>query len=169
MQKIQNSNITFDDRHALPIECRQCGKSFIRKWFNNCYCSKSCGQKWDYLKHKAGTEKERARCREKSKRLQHNISNRFQVYKRNAINAGLEFELTKELLAKFTAEPCFYCGIETPVNGVDRVDSSLGYIKGNMVSCCKYCNRAKSDLTQVAFYEMCARVTKNHPVPITFG
>ena len=31
-------------------------------------------------------------------------------------------------------------------NGVDRVDSSLGYIEENCVPCCKFCNYAKRAL-----------------------
>lgn len=30
-------------------------------------------------------------------------------------------------------------------NGIDRVDNSLGYIEGNVRSCCKKCNSVKSD------------------------
>ena len=31
------------------------------------------------------------------------------------------------------------------VNGIDRLDNTLGYVKGNVVPCCKICNYAKSD------------------------
>ena len=61
--------------------------------------------------------------------------------------------------------PCWYCG-DTPIsgywenssykrewhepfisNGIDRVDNSKGYIKGNIMPCCIRCNRAKNDMT----------------------
>lgn len=29
-------------------------------------------------------------------------------------------------------------------NGLDRVDSNLGYVAGNVVPCCRWCNQAKS-------------------------
>lgn len=32
-------------------------------------------------------------------------------------------------------------------NGIDRIDSAIGYIVSNCVPCCKYCNFAKYDLS----------------------
>lgn len=150
------------------IKCKECETEFERTGRNQKFCSRRCYNKKDYRLNRKGSERERERCREKAKRLQHSITNRFLVYKRNATLAGLEFMLTKEILAEFTNKPCFYCGVKTPVNGVDRVDSSKGYVEGNMVSCCKYCNRAKSDLSQAEFFALCARVYQLHTVPITF-
>jgi hypothetical protein len=37
------------------------------------------------------------------------------------------------------------------LNGIDRIDSKLGYVEGNVVSCCKICNSAKGDLTLAEF------------------
>lgn len=57
---------------------------------------------------------------------------------------------------------CFYCDSEPSnmisqygfkYNGLDRVDSSKGYSLSNVVTCCKICNRAKSDLSQKDFYD----------------
>ena len=31
-------------------------------------------------------------------------------------------------------------------NGIDRLDSSLGYTKDNIVTCCKICNYAKNKM-----------------------
>lgn len=33
--------------------------------------------------------------------------------------------------------------MEFVYNGIDRMDNSLGYISGNVVTCCQICNRAK--------------------------
>lgn len=38
-------------------------------------------------------------------------------------------------------------------NGVDRIDSAIGYEPGNVVPCCKYCNMAKSDRSRNDFLE----------------
>ncbi len=44
------------------------------------------------------------------------------------------------------------------MNGVDRVDSSRGYVKDNVVSCCKHCNLAKRDRTAEDFIKHCRKV-----------
>lgn len=43
-------------------------------------------------------------------------------------------------------------------NGIDRINSELGYIQGNVVSCCKYCNMAKSNYSQEDFLFWAERV-----------
>lgn len=44
------------------------------------------------------------------------------------------------------------------VNGVDRIDSSKGYLFDNCVSCCGQCNIAKSDYTKEEFIAMASRI-----------
>lgn len=76
---------------------------------------------------------------------------------------GKEFSLTDEEFYTLTFSDCFYCGAE-PLqelktksgaagkssrvaflyNGIDRVDNSKGYIQGNCVTACGYCNIAKN-------------------------
>ena len=88
------------------------------------------------------------------------------VYKKHAKDRGFTFNLDYDYFKELTKGNCFYCGIEplqvyqlknpktgkirsgVPVlyNGVDRVDSNKGYFKDNVVTCCKVCNRAKSNL-----------------------
>lgn len=49
--------------------------------------------------------------------------------------------------------PCFYCGGKLPETGcgLDRIDSSLGYLSNNVRPCCRICNQAKSDLQENEF------------------
>ena len=69
--------------------------------------------------------------------------------------------------------PCIYCGMEysktledrrndskkcglisdtvIKINGLDRIDSNVGYTSENTVPCCKYCNTAKNTMTQQEF------------------
>lgn len=76
-----------------------------------------------------------------------------------------DFELTLEQFSKLIHNNCVYCGAppeknsdfyqslrrksvdDVPVNGIDRIDSNKGYIIGNCVPCCSYCNRMKSDIS----------------------
>ncbi len=61
---------------------------------------------------------------------------------------------------------CHYCGCQSKaitkpnnkfcvvgLNGLDRIDSSLGYTVENCVPCCTNCNRAKAQMSLDAFRE----------------
>jgi hypothetical protein len=84
---------------------------------------------------------------------------------------------TFSLLSK---SKCKYCGLEhskeiedrlsetnskkrlsdevLKINGIDRIDSSIGYTKENSVTCCKYCNFAKHTMSEDDFYKWIRRV-----------
>ena len=44
------------------------------------------------------------------------------------------------------------------INGIDRVDSNIGYTIENSVPCCKYCNFAKHTMSEDDFYKWIRRV-----------
>ena len=81
----------------------------------------------------------------------------WEAMHRRAKSGGLEWRLSQEQVRSLTGQACVYCGLEPSMvsgaglglngyyiyNGLDRVDSSLGYIPENVVSCCKDCNLAK--------------------------
>jgi len=46
-------------------------------------------------------------------------------------------------------------------NGVDRIDSTKGYIKDNLVPCCEICNKAKSNLDIEIFLNWVNRIKKH--------
>lgn len=88
------------------------------------------------------------------------INTLYREYKDGAHNRKLVFNLTHEEFLKLINGSCYYCGempeerIKTSskgnkytisVNGIDRLDSSKGYTIDNCVSCCTFCNRAKSN------------------------
>lgn len=80
----------------------------------------------------------------------------------NARSRRLEYSLTDDELSFIWLQACVYCetlggnqmrgrnrGRSTmellqQYNGLDRVDSNLGYVAGNVVPCCRWCNQAKS-------------------------
>lgn len=90
-------------------------------------------------------------------------------YKRNAETRGYEWSLTDEQAHELTQGDCHYCGTAPAqharattspfiYNGLDRVDNRLGYIAGNVVSCCFECNDAKGSLSAAGFLKLAARV-----------
>jgi len=80
----------------------------------------------------------------------------YATYKSAVIHKGRKFEIEFEKFRQIVSSNCHYCGVSPGSipkkstatyarNGIDRVDSGIGYITGNMVPCCWMCNRAKSD------------------------
>jgi hypothetical protein len=102
----------------------------------------------------------------------HKVKYNHQV--NQARKRGLEFSLTDEELDLLWSQNCTYCGTppsnrmrcinsrgkqeEFVYSGLDRVDSSMGYVVGNVVPCCKPCNRAKSDMGLEEFLDWIRRV-----------
>jgi len=91
-------------------------------------------------------------------------------------NKVIDFFTFKEL----SKSKCKYCGLEhskeiedrlsersegkklsnnvIKINGIDRVDSGIGYTKENSVACCKFCNFAKHTMSKDDFYKWIKRV-----------
>ena len=82
-----------------------------------------------------------------------NIKIHYSNYIRCARDKNLEFEISQENFDKLVKEPCYYCDViqERGFNGVDRLDSTVGYTMDNCVSCCKTCNYMKCSLSVDVF------------------
>jgi hypothetical protein len=89
-------------------------------------------------------------------------------YKNGARTRNLEWEIADDEAWGLMQSNCYWCGdpplVTTfwsgdrktrtatwPVNGIDRLESGIGYVEGNCVACCSKCNRAKADLTKKQF------------------
>lgn len=108
----------------------------------------------------------------------------YGAYKRNAVKfRGVAFELTKDQFRKITQMDCHYCGVKPSYirdgdalrskgkssgfytyNGVDRIDSSIGYVHGNIVPCCGRCNKMKNDMQVSEFFSHIEKIL-NHSAP----
>ena len=53
------------------------------------------------------------------------------------------------------------CGSRMTYGGIDRIDSSSGYITGNVRPCCRRCNVAKSDMSSDDFIEHARRIVRH--------
>lgn len=58
---------------------------------------------------------------------------------------------------KFWDGNCEYCGTKEKL-GVDRIDNTKGYIKGNCVTCCKWCNMMKKNLSVEDFIKHITKI-----------
>jgi len=78
-----------------------------------------------------------------------NINIHYSNYIRCATrDKNLDFEISQEEFNKLVIEPCYYCDViqERGFNGIDRLDSNIGYVADNCMSCCKICNYMKCSL-----------------------
>jgi hypothetical protein len=81
-------------------------------------------------------------------------------YKQSAKNRRLLYSLTDEDALKLISSECYYCNVPL-AKGIDRIDSSGGYISGNVLPCCKLCNIIKLDLSIDDFYDMVNSIYRN--------
>jgi hypothetical protein len=103
-----------------------------------------------------------------------NFNEIFKNYKHSADQKGLVFKLGKDEFKKLTKQNCIYCGSEPnkisymrnrelkygyyKYNGLDRLDSSVGYIIDNIVPCCQRCNFMKMKMLKDEFLEQVEKI-----------
>ena len=114
----------------------------------------------------------------------------LQCYQIHAKERNLEWCLTDEQFRVLTSSPCYYTG-RVPsqefisshshyrrrkyalppnsggvyvYNGVDRLDSAVGYTLENCVPACKDANLAKQSLSEAEFIQLCKEVAQHHQV-----
>jgi hypothetical protein len=92
---------------------------------------------------------------EMNEKQRNNIYKYYQVYKNSAILKQLAFEITEEEYLSIVKSPCNYCGLlqEKGFNGIDRLNSTIGYVSDNCVSCCAMCNYMKKSLHKDIFVQ----------------
>lgn len=107
------------------------------------------------------------------------INKFYNNYKQTASRRRLNFNLSLDEFIFIINDSCYYCGIEPSLrkfmgsnkkykslkcNGIDRIDNNIGYELNNCVSCCSFCNRAKSDNSLQEFQEWIKRLIKFNKV-----
>ncbi len=118
---------------------------------------KSCGCKNKEVRKQNGL----------NKRLEFGFSakkNLLSSYICSARSRDIEFKLSEDEFYWLTQQNCSYCNSgllgESKTytnngsylyNGIDRVDSKIGYIFENCVPCCKFCNMAKKNYSVEEF------------------
>ena len=82
--------------------------------------------------------------------------------KNRARRKGIPYALTDEVFEALVRDNCYYCGVSpNPINGIDRIDSSGGYIEGNVVTACGKCNKAKNNMSIIKFENWAIKVAQN--------
>jgi hypothetical protein len=125
-----------------------------------------------------------------SKKIAHNklpdgeaaFNTLYRSYFKNAQQRELSFDLDKDVFKSITKMDCHYCGqppnnhypsigttrssakktiTQYQYNGIDRVNSKLGYSIDNCVPACSVCNYMKKSLSFGDFKQHIARIYKN--------
>lgn len=122
-----------------------------------------CGTEgWYFLSNLSSNRSTRCKdCKRQSS--EHKI---WKSVQRTALRRGLEWNLSYEEWFELAFADCYYCGTGpsnflygTKYNGIDRIDSSVKfYDADNVVTACRICNRAKSDLSAEEFNDWIKRV-----------
>lgn len=95
------------------------------------------------------------------------INSKYSSYKSNASYRKIPFNITKEFFRDTIFKNCVYCssppgdpcfcrknGFKDEfvlLNGIDRVDNTIGYNEENCVPCCANCNSSKLELSKKDF------------------
>jgi hypothetical protein len=98
----------------------------------------------------------------------------YLTYINSAKRRGYPFELNKEHFRALVTNNCSFCNRPPKqvnktksssfvYNGIDREDNSKGYVKGNVYTCCKFCNYAKGTQTMRQFRNTMVCWVNNHP------
>ena len=96
-------------------------------------------------------------------------------YKRGADKRKLEYKLTTDQFTKLVTGECLYCGdsLSSKVKGqgktsgdflytgIDRIDSEVGYLIENCVSCCWMCNNMKNKHSVDDFLNHISKIYKH--------
>lgn len=99
------------------------------------------------------------------------INKSYQCYRYWAKKRGYSFNLKIEEFTKIILQPCHYCGdksskilqnkgkdVLVEANGVDRLNSKIGYEVSNCVPCCGMCNKMKSIFIESEFLNQCLKI-----------
>ena len=97
--------------------------------------------------------------------FQNTKSVKYSLSKLSAISRNIPFDVSKEYFDTKKQECCYLCGkqnSEGHQNGIDRVDSSIGYVESNMQSCCGTCNYMKNNYSLESFLKKCSLIVTHH-------
>jgi hypothetical protein len=93
---------------------------------------------------------------------------------------NFDVQVTEEQIYEVVTQNCFYCGEPpssfpihgyknkepkrgtVPYTGVDRIDSSIGYLPGNIRPCCAVCNTMKLDYIDSVFFNKIKQIYCTH-------
>jgi len=131
------------------------------------------------IPHKDASE---IKCYKRGTRGMAGLKVSYCVYKVNARRDNRVFELSFDDYVDIVKKRCFYCNKKPStkvysrckstsyatrmwgmscVNGIDRIDSKMGYLKKNVRPCCTECNFLKQDRSEREFRNIIKAIYKH--------
>jgi hypothetical protein len=170
---------------VIDMENERVGRLFVMKrsarkehsayWVCRCDCGKLIEVSGTDLRRSLRKGQERS-CGCARHNPDAEIRRAYTTYRHNAKSRYLAFDLSLESFTALVLKACTYCGAtpevrtdkrsalfktRRPMHGVDRIAPELGYIEGNVVPCCEYCNVMKWDRSFQAFLKHCKRIVSH--------
>jgi len=135
--------------------CVNCGKDYEQFITRYNKPSKICKECNNY--NKTQDTKRKIRTRNFKNESFKNLERYYSVYINSATKRNLTISLEFDDFKKMVLSPCYYCKYfkEEEVNGIDRLNNSIGYEKNNCVPCCTTCNMMKWIYDSTFFIEIC--------------
>lgn len=135
-------------------------------WLIKCVCG---NERWTYTNSVRKSVYPCKLCYNNSMKINNElpaIKKSFRSLRGNAKSRGIPVEISLDYFIKLSSNNCYWCGSKplskkglkdwhknATINGIDRINNTLGYTIENCVACCYDCNRMKSNLTEVNFLE----------------
>lgn len=115
--------------------------SVCQKCYNNVVFKEIHGVTYAQYAYKKNKDK----CKSKWNEWARTLKGQFVTSKNKAKKNKKDWNLTFEEYCEIRQGKCHYCNGKLPSTsrGLDRLDSSKGYLKDNVVPCCGYCNEIK--------------------------
>ena len=150
-------------------------RGLLRGWKCQCECGEITYLLTEHLTRKTKPVQTCGKC---PKYKPESLFNKaFAIYKRNARDRNIEFNLSKEETRLLFSQNCFYCG-NLPSNtirtknqkrefnyqGIDRQDNNKGYDIENVVPCCIKCNFRKGTSSHEEFMNWIRSIIRNHSI-----
>jgi hypothetical protein len=170
--KIRDSKRDKEHRNAIARknDSKPERKAVKKKWNDNNY--EKVAKKWldyrqrkienngieeyrkiqaDYAKNWRNNNKDKTILANENKKK--NMNSQYLIYSRTANYKNLDFFINFDDYVSIVKKPCYYCNIiqDKGSNGIDRIDSAIGYTIANSVSCCQICNYMKGSLSFISF------------------
>lgn len=148
------------------------------RWVCRCECGNQMVHTTSYIRQREKTNVFACNsCLRRVKDEQLGTNLLLHEYKHNARLRAIPWKLSDKEVLRIAAQNCHYCGskprlttrlrqdkygsrIKFYTNGIDRIDSSRGYVEGNCIPCCRYCNTLKSDLSYDDFLVQIEKIAR---------